>query len=301
MLALRYHEFGGPETMGVEDAPEPHAGPGQVRVAVRAVSVNPFDWKLRAGYMADIVPTTFPAIPGTDAAGVVDEIGEGVEGVAIGDPVFGLGSATSAEHAVLDIVAAKPANMSFVEAAALGLAVETAARTLDRLTLRDGDTLLVDGAAGGVGSAMVQLARARGLNVIGTASEAQHDYLRSLGATPTTYGPGLRERLAELAPGGVAGAVDIVGLGSVPALIEITGDPGRVATVADFTAYALGVHVADTSTPRAGYALAEAARLYNEGSFIIHIDRTLALKDGSQAHQRSQDGHVRGKLVLTVP
>jgi NADPH:quinone reductase-like Zn-dependent oxidoreductase len=108
MLALRYHQFGGPDVMGVEDAPEPHAGPGQVRVTVRAASVNPFDWKLRAGYMADVVPTTFPVIPGTDAAGVVDEVGAGVDGVAVGDEVFGLGSATSAEFAVLDLVGPSP-------------------------------------------------------------------------------------------------------------------------------------------------------------------------------------------------
>ena len=301
MLALRYHRFGGPEIMGVEDAPEPHAGPGQVRVAVRATSVNPFDWKLRAGYMAELVPISFPAIPGTDAAGVVDEVGDGVEGVAVGDAVFGLGSATAAQFAVLDLVATKPDNMSFVQAAALGLAVETAARTLDRLVLRDGDTLLVDGAAGGVGSAMVQLARARGLNVIGTASQGHHEYLRSLDARPTTYGPGLSERVAALAPDGLAGAVDVVGLGSVPTLIEIVGDPGRVATVADFTAYGLGVHVADTSTGRAEYALADAVRLFTDGAFVIRIEQTFPISDGPQAHHLSQQGHVAGKLVLTLP
>jgi NADPH:quinone reductase-like Zn-dependent oxidoreductase len=301
MLALRYHQFGEPEIMSVEDAPEPHAGPGQVRVAVRAASVNPFDWKLRAGYMAEVVPVSFPAIPGTDAAGVVDEVGEGVEGVAVGDAVFGLGSATTAEFAVLDLVAAKPDNMSFVQAAALGLAVEAAARTLDRLVLRDGDTLLVDGAAGGVGSAIVQLARARGLDVIGTASPGHHEYLRSLGARPTTYGPGLGERVASVAPDGVAGAVDVVGFGSVPALIEIVGEPGRVATVADFTAYTLGVHVVDTSTGRAGYALTDAARLFTDGAFVIRIEQTFPVKDGPQAHRLSQQGHVAGKLVLTLP
>ena len=301
MLALRYHQFGGPEVMVVEDAPEPHASANQVRVAVQAASVNPFDCKLRAGYLAEVVPTTFPVIPGTDAAGVVDEVGEGIEGVAVGDEVFGLGSATSAQFAVLDHVAGKPEAMSFAQAAALGLAVETAARTLDRLVLRNGDTLLIDGAAGGVGSAMVQLARLRGLRVIGTASQKRHDYLRSLGATPTTYGPGLDERVAALAPGGVAAAVDVVGLGSVPALIGITGEPGRVATVADFTAYALGVHVADTSAGRADYALAEAARLFTEGAFAIHVQQTFALADGPQAHRLSEQGHVQGKIVLTVP
>ncbi len=301
MLALRYHEFGDPEVMRVEEAEEPHAGPGEVRIAVRAASVNPFDWKLRAGYMAEVMPVTFPVIPGTDAAGVVDEVGEGVDGIAVGDEVFGLGSATSAEYAVLDIATPKPASMSFVQAAALGLAVETAARTLDRLALKPGDTLLVDGAAGGVGSAMVQVARERGLTVIGTASPARHDYLRSLGALPTAYGPGLAERVAELAPGGMAGAVDVVGQGSVRSLIEIAGAPDRVVTVADFSGYSLGVHVADTSTGRAGYALADAARRFTEGAFVIEVERTFPLAEGSQAHALSQEGHVRGKLVLTVP
>lgn len=300
MLALRYHRYGTPDVLVVEDAPEPHAGPGQIRIAVRAASVNPFDWKVRAGYMDGIVPTTFPAIPGTDAAGVVDEVGEGVEGVAIGDEVFGLGAGTAAEYAILDTVAAKPGKVSFAEAAAFGLAAEAAARTLDRLTLSPGDTVLIDGAAGGVGSAMVQFARARGLTVIGTATERQHDYLRSLGATPTTYGEGLADRVSSLAPEGVAAAIDVVGHGSVPALIEITGDPRKVATVADFTVYGLGVHVADTSTGRAAYALGEAARLHAEGAYVIHIERAFPLAEGSKAHALSEDGHVRGKVVLTI-
>lgn len=301
MQALRYHEFGGPEVLRVEEAPEPAAGPGQVLISVRAVSVNPFDWKTRAGYLAEMVPTVFPAIPGTDAAGVVEAVGEGVEGVAVGDSVFGLGSATTAERAVLDLVAPVPPAMSFAQAASLGLAVETAARTLDRLDLSPGATVLIDGAAGGVGSAMVQLALARGLRVIGTAGPDGQEYLASLGATATTYGDGLADRVASLAPEGVDGAVDVVGLGSVPALVAITGDPRKVATVADFSAYALGVHVADTSTGRAGYALAEAARLFAEGRFAVTIEDTFPLKDGAQAHRRSETGHVRGKLVITVP
>jgi NADPH:quinone reductase-like Zn-dependent oxidoreductase len=300
MQALRYHEFGGPEVLRVEEAPEPVAGPGQVLVAVRAASVNPVDCKTRAGYLAEMIPTTFPAIPGMDAAGVVESVGEGVESVAAGDRVFGLGSATTAELAVLDMYAPVPPSMSFTQAAALGLAVETAARTLDRLTLPEGGTLLVDGAAGGVGSAMVQLARARGLRVIGTAGAANQDYLTSLGATPTSYGEGLAERVAALAPEGIDAAVDVVGLGSVPALIAIIGDPTRVATVADFTAYALGVHVADVSTGRAGYALQEAASLFEDGRFLVAVEEEFAVKDAAQAHRRSEQGHVRGKLVITV-
>jgi NADPH:quinone reductase-like Zn-dependent oxidoreductase len=300
MFALRYHEFGGPEVLRIEEAPEPHAGPGQVRIAVRAASVNPFDWKTRAGYMAEMVPTTFPAGVGMDAAGVVDEVGEGSDTVAVGDEVFGLGQNACAEFSVLDLYAPKPPSVPFEKAAALGLVVETAARTLDRLEPAPGSTILVDGAAGGVGTALVQLARNRGLHVIGTAREANHDYLRSLGATPTTYGEGLAERASALAPQGVDAAVDVVGAGSVPALIALTGDPRCVATVADFTGYQQGVHVIDTSTGRAGYALSDAARLLADNRFTMPV-RTFSLKNGAEAHELSQQGHVRGKLVLSVP
>jgi len=301
MLAVRYHEFGTSDVLRLEEAPEPHAGPGQVRVAVRAASINPIDWKTRAGYLAQMIPTTFPATPGVDAAGVVDEVGDGVEDVAVGQEVFGCGSATFAEYAVLDLWAVKPAAMSWEQAGALGLAVETAARILDRLTLPEGGTLLVDGAAGGVGSALVQLAVARGYTVIGTASQGRHDYLRSLGAVPTTYGDGLAGRVAELAPDGVDGAVDVVGLGSVPELIAVTGSPKKVGTVADFGAYALGVQVADTSTGRAGYALTDAAGLFTQGRFRPEVERSYPLAEAAQAQTLSQGGHVQGKIVVTVP
>ncbi len=301
MQAIRFHEYGGPGVLKLEEAPEPHAAEGQVRITVKAASVNPFDWKLRAGYLAEMVPTTFPAIPGTDAAGVVDEVGSGVDESLLGAEVFGLGAATFAEHAVLDSWAIKPAEMTFVQAAALGLAVETAARALDRLDLSEGATLLVDGAAGGVGSALVQFAVARGHRVIGTAREVQHEYLRSLGATPTTYGPGLAERVAAIAPHGVDAAVDVVGLGSVKDLVAIVGAPAKVVTVADFSAYGLGVQVADSSTGRAEYAFAHAADLFTQGRFVIEVAHVFPLQDAAAAHELSATGHVRGKLVVTVP
>ena len=299
MRALQFDEYGEPEVLHIAEAPEPHAGPGQVRVAVRAASVNPFDCKLRAGSMAGVVPVSFPAIPGTDAAGVVDEVGEGVEGVRLGDEVFGLGSATTAEYAVLDIYADKPSDLSFEEAAGMGLVVEAAARCLDLLGLSPGATVLLDGAAGGTGTAATQLAVARGLTVIGTASEANHEYLGGLGATPTTYGEGLAQRVAALAPR-IDGAVDLVGHGSVGELVAITGDPLRVVTLADFTAYPLGVRVADGSSPRAAYALAEAAALHGEGRFAMPV-QVFPMAEGAAGHRLSATGRVRGKVVLTVP
>jgi len=298
--ALQFNEYGGADVLHVADAPEPHAGPGQIRVLVRALSVNPFDWKLRAGFMEGMVPVSFPAITGTDAAGVVDEVGVGVVGIRFGDEVFGLGAATAAEFAVLEFAAPKPPTLSFEEAAAMGLAVEAAARCLDLLELKHGSTVLIDGAAGGAGSAMTQLAVARGFSVIGTASEGNHDYLRGLGATATTYGDGLPARIAELGVT-VDGAVDVVGHGSVPELVEITGDPRRVVTLADFTAYAHGVHVADGTVARAAYALTEAAELHAAGRFTMPVQATFPLEEGGAAQLLSESGHVRGKIVITVP
>ena len=299
MQALVFEEYGGPEVLKLGEVPEPHAGPGQVRIAVRAASVNPFDWKLRAGYMAQFVPLEFPAIPGTDAAGVVDEVGEGVHGIQRGDAVFGLGARTSAESAVLDDVAVKPDLMSFEQAAALGLAVEAAARALDRLDLPDGATVLIDGATGGVGSAAAQLAVARGLRVLGTSSPPNHEYLRSLGGTPTTYGPGLQDRVAALGIR-VDAAIDLSGQ-SISELVAITGDPGRVATLVDFSAAESGVVLVDTSRGRATYALQEAADRFTRGRFTIAIQQAYPLSRGADAHRQSETGHVRGKLALTVP
>jgi NADPH:quinone reductase-like Zn-dependent oxidoreductase len=301
VFALQFKEYGGPEVLAVVEAPEPHAGPGQVRVAVRATSINPIDWKIRSGRFARGAALAAPMIPGRDGAGVVDEVGPGVEGVALGDEVFGLGSATSAEFAIFDNVAIKPQTLSWVEAAALPVSVETAARSLDLLGVGAGTTVVIDGAAGGVGSAAVQLAVARGATVIGTASQRNHDFVRSLGAIPTTYGDGLVERVAELAPDGVDAALDTVGYGSVPALIAIVGDPQQVVTIADYTAPQLGARHTGGSVERAAYALALAAELHSQGKFVVTIQQTLPLSDAAEAHRLSEEGHVRGKLVLTVP
>jgi NADPH:quinone reductase-like Zn-dependent oxidoreductase len=195
----------------VVEVEEPHAGARQVRIAVRAAGLNPIDWKIRAGHMRELIQMTLPAGMGLDAAGVVDEVGEGVRGTAVGEAVFGAGSATYAEYAVLSNWAAKPASLSFEEAAGYPVAVETAIRVLNQMGVQPGETLLVSGAAGGVGSAVLQIARHRGIKVIATASERNQDYLSSLGATATTYGDGLVERVRVLAPKGIDAAIDIAG------------------------------------------------------------------------------------------
>ena len=177
MKAASYSEFGGPEVLKIVDLPDPHAGPGQIRVAVHAAGINASDWKQRKGLMGGELPQT----TGRDVAGVVDEVGEGVTDVTFGDRVFGLSDdgAGAAELALLSHYAPIPPSLGFAEAAGLPVAIETATRSLDALGVGAGSTLLVNGAAGGIGSAAVELAVARGAHVIGTASPTNHDYLRA--------------------------------------------------------------------------------------------------------------------------
>jgi NADPH:quinone reductase-like Zn-dependent oxidoreductase len=300
MRAVRFHQYGDPQVLALEDAPEPHAGPGQVRIRVRAASVNPIDWKLRAGYLAEMMPTTFPAVPGSDAAGVVDEVGEGTTGVTLGDEVFGLAvSGSAAELAVLGAWAHVPASWSTEQAAAAGLVSSTAIAGLDALGDLAGRTILLEGAAGGVGSAAVEIAVARGATVIGTASATHHDFLRSLGATPVTYGEGLASRVAAVAPDGVDVALDLAGSGSLADLVAIVGDPAKVATVADFTAAAMGVAVVQGAA-NAPANLAVAAELGAAGAYTPRIDSTYPLAQTAEAHAYVQAGHTQGKVVLTV-
>src|SRR3954465_2684125 len=290
MRAVTFTDYGGPEVLHVAEAEEPHAGPGQVRIAVRASGVNPIDWKARSGMLREGMPVEFPVIDGYEAAGVVDEVGEGVTGVSAGDEVFGFAVAgAAAEYAVLDDFARKPAQISFEEAAGLPVAVETSVRVFNVLGgLREGQTIVINGAAGGVGTAAVQLARARGARVIGTASEGNHEFLRSLGAEPTTYGEGMAERIRALAPHGVDLAFDTAGKGGVPDLIALTGDPARVATIADFGAAALGAKVSGGSDFRAAEALGEAAELSEAGRLRAIVAQTYPFADAAEAHRASE-------------
>lgn len=300
MKAVIFTEYGGPEVLHVGDVPEPHAGPGQIRIAVRGAGVNPYDWKVRSGALREFMPVEFPVVDAREASGVVDEVGEGVTGVAAGDEVFGFAvGGAAAEHALLDDFTRKPAGLSFEEAAGLPVAVETSVRVFNLLGgVGEGQTIVVNGAAGGVGTAAVQLAKARGANVIGTASEGNHEFLLSLGAEPTTYGDGLVERVRALAPDGVDFAFDTAGKGGIQDLIELTGDPARVATIADFSAGELGVKVTGGSEGRAPGALEEAAALIDEGRFSLPVAEAIPFDRAGDAHRASQDGHVRGKLVL---
>lgn len=299
MKAARFHTYGSPEVLKIEEVDVPKPGLGEVRIAVKAAGINPIDWKLRAGYMREMIPLSFPAGIGFDAAGVVDAIGEGVTGVSTGDAVFGKGHDTMAEYAILHEWAHKPDGLSFEEAAGFPVAVETASRIIDEIGVKPGETLLVSGAAGGVGSAVIQLAKVAGIRTIGTASEAKHAYLRSLGAISTTYGPGLSERVAVLAPDGVQGALDIAGSGIIPDLIAITGEPSRVLSIADITAPEHGVRT--SFDPRdATPALEQAAALHAAGTFTLPVERIFPLDQIAAAHELSAQGHVTGRLVITI-
>jgi NADPH:quinone reductase-like Zn-dependent oxidoreductase len=299
MKAVRFSQFGGPEVLEIVDLPDPHPGAGQVRIAVRAAGVNASDWKKRKGLMDPELPQTL----GYEAAGVVDELGEGVTDVAVGDRVFGFSAegTAQAELAVLSAYAPIPPSLDFAEAATLPSAIETAMRALDQLGVRSGNTVLINGASGSVGSSAVQFAVARGARVIGTASPANHDYLRSLGAEPVAYGEGLVDRVRALAPGGVDLALDVAGSGVLPELIELAGGPEHVLTVADFAgAREYGVRFSRGDDGRAIYALAEIGELIESGRFSPPEVRTFPLAEVAEAHRVSEDGHVRAKLVLLV-
>jgi len=300
MKAIQYGRFGGPEVLELVDLPDPHPGPGQIRIAVRAAGINPIDWKLRGGMRGGELPQR----TGREAAGVVDEVGEGVTDAAPGDEVFGFvaDGGGAAQLALLSDYAPIPGSLDFAGAAGLPVAVETAVRTLDLLGVGAGTTVLINGAAGAVGSSAVQIARERGARVIGTASPSNHDYLRSLGAEPTTYGEGLVDRVRELAPDGVDAALDAAGGGALPALVELTGAPEHVVTVAD------GEGARETGagfsggpgTERAVHALRDIGSLIEAGKFALPVAHTFPLAEIAEAHRLSETGHVRGKLVLLV-
>lgn len=295
MKAVTFAEYGEPDVLQVTEVPEPEAGSGQVRIRVRASGFNPLDWKLRSGAMAQFMPVAFPAVDGHEAAGVVDQVGEGAD-ASVGDEVFGLSAGGSAaEYALLSAWAPKPPDTSWEEAAGLPVAVETSVRAFGLIGLEAGQTVLINGAAGGVGAVAVQIAVARGAKVIGTASERNHEFLRGLGAEPTTYGDGLADRVWAL--GGADVAFDTSGSG-VEELIAVTGDAGKVVTIAGFAAASLGVIVTSGGETPAGPALAEGARLVANGQLRLTVAEVFPFARAADAHRESEAGHVRGKLVL---
>ncbi|WP_331738721.1 NADP-dependent oxidoreductase [Streptomyces sp. NBC_01276] len=297
MRKISFAEFGGPEVLQLVEAEEPQADPGRIRIAVRAAGVNPVDWRIREGQVLGAHPVELPAGVGLDAAGVVDQVGEGVEGVEVGDRVFGEGSDTYAEFAVLSAWARMPEGLAFAEAAGYPSVVETALRIIREVGVRPGQSLLVSGASGGVGSAVLQIARARGIRVIGTAGAANQDYLRGMGALATTYDEGWVERVRQL--GRVDAALDLAGSGVIRELVELTGDPRRVVSIADLDAPRLGVRFSGVvgSVPD---ALAEAVDLISRGRLHIPVEKSYSLTEAAAAHTDSRAGHTRGRRVLVI-
>ncbi len=302
MKAMVFDHYGGPEVLHAAEVATPAAGPGQLRIRVKAVGVNPLDTKIRSGMMQAIRPMTLPAIVGIDVAGVVDQVGEGVTDAAVGDDVLGWADTGAyAEYALATKVARKPAALGWDTAAALPVAGETALRVLDLLEVKAGETLLIHGAAGAVGTIAVQLAVVRGATVIGTASPANHAYLRDLGAIPVEYGDRLVERVRALAPRGIDAVLDAAGRGALPASIELRGGTSRVVTIADMGAQKLGVHfAAGTGATRSAPALAELARRAAGGALRVTVSATYPLEQAAEAHRVSEVGHLRGKIVLLV-
>lgn len=304
--AISFSSFGPAEVLRLGDVDLPVPGPGQVRIAVRCAGVNPLDHKIRSGAMEAVFPTELPHVPGVEASGLVEAVGEGVTEVRAGDAVLGrtlTGAYAEQALARADQLVVKPLSLPWEEAAALPVAAETALRSLDELGVGAGETLLVHGAAGGVGTMTVQFARARDVRVIGTASEFNHEYLRGLGALPVTYGEGLAGRVRGIAPEGVDAALDAVGKGdAVGVSVELAGDPGRVLSIAD--AEGARRHGARFSSGGTGAgtvpAIEAALALHEAGILQLPIHRVYPLAEAAEAHRASEHGHLTGKIVIAV-
>ena len=306
--AVAIHEYGGPELLEVTDVPEPPLGPDVVMVEARAAGVNPVDYKIRQGGLVSRYPCHFPLVPGWDVAGVVRAVGPAVPEFAPGDEVVGYvrrdhiqwGTYAELVPAPVRTLAAKPPSLSWAQAAALPLAGLTAWQALTRaLEVGHGDVVLVHAAAGGVGSFAVQLAQTLGAGVIGTASEANHDHLRALGAEPVAYGEGLVERVRSVAPEGVTAVLDLVGGEALDASPQLLREGGRLASVVDpGRVQKLGGRYWFVR-PDAG-DLAVLCGLVDEGRLAVHVERTFPLEQAADAHRLLEGGHMRGKAALEI-
>lgn len=300
MKAIVFDRFGGPEVLREADVDVPEPGPGQARIRVKAAGLNALDGKVRSGMLEAVFPTPLPAVPGGELAGVVDAVGDGVTDVQVGDEVLGWSDTGAyAEYALATDVAPKPAGLAWTDAAALPVASETTERVLDLLGVVAGETVLMHGASGGVGTLAIQLAKARGARVIATAGPSNQDYLTSLGATATVYGEGLVERVKALAPEGIDAVFDLAGKGALKDSITLRGGTERIVTIADFGAQQLGITFARGGATRPIDRLAAVAHDAAAGTLRTTVT-TYPLDQAAKAQEISDAGHVRGKLVLTV-
>ena len=306
MRAVSYDRYGDLDVLEVrDDLPDPKVGPSEVLVEVRRASVNPVDWKLMSGGLDAMMEAAFPVVPGWDVAGVVRAVGPDAPEFSVGDEVLAYArkdwvhGGTYAELVTVPVraIARKPAEVDWDTAGALPLAGQTALRTLRRLDVGEGDTVLVHAAAGGVGLLAVQIARELGARVIGTASEGNHDRLRELGAEPVAYGDGLVDRVRALAPDGVDAVADFVG-GVVDDTLAVLAEGGRHASVADSSVREHGGSWVWVRPD--GEELQWLADLAARGGLVVDVAGSYALDAVAEAFARSQEGHVRGKLVIAV-
>jgi NADPH:quinone reductase-like Zn-dependent oxidoreductase len=301
--AVRFDEYGGIDVLRVTEVDRPVPGPGQVLVRMRAAGINPGEAKIRQGLLAQRWPSTFPSGQGSDLAGVVEEVGPGVTGFAVGDEVIGF-TDNRASHAELVVTEAanlirKPAGVSWEAAGSLYVAGATAWAMVHAVSLGPGDIVVVSGAAGGVGSIAVQLAKIAGATVIGLASQANHPWLTSHGVIPVSYGEGVADRIREASGGGVDAFLDTQGGGYVELAIELGVRPVRIDTIADFAAKeAYGVKTDGNAVGGNARVLAGLAALVDQGRLEIPIARVYPLARVQDAYRELEQGHTHGKIVL---
>jgi NADPH:quinone reductase-like Zn-dependent oxidoreductase len=301
--AVRFDEYGDLDVLKVVEVQDPAPGPGELLVRVKAAGINPGEGKIREGMLHERWPATFPSGQGSDLAGVVEAVGEGVDDFEAGDEVIGFtdNRASQAELAVIDAENAtrKPAGLPWEVAGALHVAGATAYAAVRAVNLSDGDTVVVSGAAGGVGSLAVQLARRAGATVIGLASAPNHEWLRGHGVIPVTYGDGVVDRIREAAPDGVDAFLDLIGGGYVELALELGVAPDRIDTIADFSAPAkYGVKAEGNAAGASPEILAELAALIDEGAVEVPIAATYPLDQVRDAYAELERNHTRGKIVL---
>lgn len=300
MRAYGFVEVGGPEQQAFLEVPVPVPGAGELLVRVRTAGVNPGDWRLREGAYG----TVGSAVLGREVAGTVEGVGPQVAGFAEGDEVFGGCPGMVGGWAELAIVQAsfaaqRPPSVSPEDAAVLPVAAGTAFDALTNLDLPRGATLLVNGAGGGVGVVTVQLARAAGLTVVGTASPAKHDLIASYGATPVAYGDGVLDRIRDAAPGGIDAVFDLVGGDSLRTVSTLPADPAQVLSVADKDlAKELGGR--EIVRDRSSAVLRRLAELVETGALTPHVTDVFPLDKAGDALALVEDGHALGKVALRV-
>jgi NADPH:quinone reductase-like Zn-dependent oxidoreductase len=300
--AVRFNSYGGPEVLEVVDVPRPIAGPQQVLVQVKAAGINPGEAKIRDGLLHSRFPATFPSGEGSDLAGIVAETGSGVTGFATGDEVIGFTNnrASHAEYVIVEAedLTAKPAAVPWQVAGALFVAGATAWAAVRAVEPGQGDTVVVAGATGGVGSIAVQLARRAGATVIGLASDANRAWLTAHGVIPVAYGAGVADRVRQAA-GKVDAFIDTFGGDYVELALELGVEPARVDTIANFAAVQrYGVKAAGSAAGASAAVLAELAGLIAAGELEIPVTATYPLSQVQDAYRRLAQGHVLGKIVL---